>query len=80
MVYPTGESITAHFIVMELASNGEMFDYLEAGGGLPERICRFYFKRLIKTIDFLKLNEFILLNIKPENLLLTENWDLKLHL
>jgi serine/threonine protein kinase len=31
-------------IALELASGGELFDYVATGGAFPERTCRFYFQ------------------------------------
>jgi hypothetical protein len=43
--YENGFSENVIYIVLELAPNGELFDYIAIGShALPERVCRFYFK------------------------------------
>ena len=32
------------FVVLELISGGELFDFVATGGALPESICRYYFR------------------------------------
>lgn len=32
------------YIVLELATGGELFDYVAIGGRYSEEICRFYFR------------------------------------
>ncbi len=32
------------WIALELATGGELFDYVAMGGAFSERVCRFYFR------------------------------------
>lgn len=44
VVRANGTSYPVIYIVLELATGGEFFDYIATGGQFPERIARFYFK------------------------------------
>jgi len=42
------------YVVLELAEGGDLFDYIfTVGKGFPEKIARFYFKKLIDALEFL---------------------------
>lgn len=32
------------YVVLELISGGELFDFIATSGSLPENICRYYFR------------------------------------
>lgn len=64
-------------IVLEYAANGDLFPYLKCGA-FSESISRFYFGQLLSSIEYLHENGYCHLDIKPENLLLDERFNLKL--
>jgi serine/threonine protein kinase len=65
--------------VLELAEGGDLFDYIfTVGKGFPEKIARFYFKRLIDALEFLHAKNVVHRDLKLENLLLDEHFDLKI--
>eukprot|EP00331_Platyophrya_macrostoma_P030684 CAMPEP_0176456364 /NCGR_PEP_ID=MMETSP0127-20121128/31241_1 /TAXON_ID=938130 /ORGANISM="Platyophrya macrostoma, Strain WH" /LENGTH=371 /DNA_ID=CAMNT_0017846303 /DNA_START=65 /DNA_END=1180 /DNA_ORIENTATION=+ len=64
-------------IVLEHAANGDLFPYMECGA-LSESICRFYFEQMLNAIEYLHDNGYCHLDIKPENLLLDERFNMKL--
>jgi len=39
-----GKSKQVYYLVLEIASGGELFDYISETGNFNERIARFYFK------------------------------------
>jgi serine/threonine protein kinase len=47
-------------------------------GALPEDICRYYFKKIIDVVNYIHLNGFAHRNLRPENILLDQDFDLKL--
>ena len=40
------------YIVLELATGGELFDYVATTGRFNEQIARFYFRQLIEGLDY----------------------------
>lgn len=40
------------YIILELATGGELFDYVATTGKFSEPIARFYFKQLIEGLDY----------------------------
>lgn len=42
------------YVVLELAEGGDLFDYIfTVNKGFPEKIARYYFKKLIDALEFL---------------------------
>ena len=63
---------------MQLASGGEVFDFLSTTGRFPEPISRYYFRQLVEALDHCHSKGFAHRDIKPENLLFDENFNLLL--
>jgi serine/threonine protein kinase len=60
-------------VVLELAEGGDLFDYIfTVGKGFPEKIARFYFKKLIDALEFLHAKNVVHRDLKLENLLLND--------
>jgi len=66
------------YAVLELAKNGEIFDYLSANGRFPEPICRYYFKQMLNGLFYMNSLGYCHRDLKPENLFLDENFNLKI--
>jgi len=66
------------YIVMELADNGEFFDYLDISGAVSEKVARYYFQNLINALEYLHIQGISHRDIKLENLLLTRDFNIKL--
>lgn len=64
--------------VLELASGGELFDFLMYTGNFDEVTTRTYFHQLISGIEACHKSGIAHRDIKPENLLLDENYNLKI--
>lgn len=75
---PGGKSQHVNYVVMELASNGELFDIIAPIGGFSERITWFYFWSFLESLAYLHNNGICHRDLKPENLLLTSDWKLKI--
>jgi serine/threonine protein kinase len=73
-----GKSTPVLYEVLQLAAGGELCDYIFTGGEFPERIVRFYFHQLIEALDHLHSKGFAHRDLKPQNLLLDENFNLLL--
>jgi serine/threonine protein kinase len=66
------------YSVLELASGGELLQYLIHGGRFDEAITRFYFLQLIDALEYLHQSGYVHRNIRPEHLLLDEHYNLQL--
>lgn len=65
-------------VVLELATGGELFDYLMYTGKFSEKLTRTYFRQLIEGMEACHNVGVAHRDLKPENLLLDENMVLKL--
>ncbi|PON74568.1 Calcium/calmodulin-dependent/calcium-dependent protein kinase [Parasponia andersonii] len=68
---------TKIFFVMEYVRGGELFSKV-ARGRLREDLARRYFQQLISAVDFCHSRGVSHRDLKPDNLLLDENGDLKI--
>ncbi|KAK6914015.1 Protein kinase domain [Dillenia turbinata] len=65
------------YLVMELATNGELFNKIAKRGRLTESSARRYFQQLVSALIFCHQNGVVHRDIKPQNLLLDEQGNLK---
>ena len=65
-------------MVTEYAPNGDLFDLVEAAGALPEPLAQFYACQLLRALEACHANGVVHRDVKPENLLLDRNYQLKL--
>ncbi|OMO54749.1 hypothetical protein CCACVL1_27627 [Corchorus capsularis] len=68
---------TKIYLVMELASGGELFNKVLRRGRLPEKLARSYFTQLVSALNFCHQNGVAHRDLKPQNLLLDQNGNLK---
>ncbi|PKI56447.1 hypothetical protein CRG98_023185, partial [Punica granatum] len=68
---------TRIFLVMELASGGELYSKIRRRGRLPEGLARRYFQQLVGALRFCHENGVAHRDIKPQNLLLDQSGALK---
>jgi len=68
---------TVHYIVLELAQGGELFDFIALGGRFPESVARLYAKQLCEALNFMHTAGVCHRDLKPENLMLDGNYNLK---
>jgi len=67
------------YTIMEYASNGDFFDFvMNYGTKTDEKIARTYFRQLIEGLEYLHNNGISHMDVKLENLLLGEDYQLKL--
>ena len=64
-----GEKEHVIYIVLELATGGELFDYVATTGRFNEPIARFYFRQLIEGLDYVHQKGVTHRDLKPENVL-----------
>ncbi|XP_016729098.2 LOW QUALITY PROTEIN: CBL-interacting serine/threonine-protein kinase 7 [Gossypium hirsutum] len=68
---------TKIYLVMELASGGELFTKVLRRGRLDEPVARRYFSQLVSALHFCHQNGVAHRDVKPQNLLLDRNGSLK---
>ena len=66
------------FIVLELVTGGELFDYIVKEGRFSEKIARHYAQQLVEGVDYCHSLGICHRDLKPENLLLDESKNLKI--
>lgn len=77
-VRPDGTSKTVTFAAIQLAENGEIFEYLANTGRFSEPVARFYFKQLISALEYCHNQGYAHRDLKPENILLDKGFNLLL--
>lgn len=65
-------------LVLELAPNDTLFDVIYCNKTLEEKLARTYFKKLVETVSALHAQGYVHRDLKSENILLDENFQLKL--
>lgn len=65
------------YLLLEYVQGGELFSYLRKQGNLPEDISKFYVAQLVLAFAHLHQMGIIYRDLKPENLLITNNGYLK---
>lgn len=66
------------FIVMELAANGESFDYVELAGGLDDRYARQIFTQIIDGLSYIHKKNIAHRDLKLENCFLDKDCRIKI--
>ena len=73
-----GRKLPVICIALELATGGELFDYVALTGKFSEQISRFYFKQLIDGLDYVHQRGIAHRDMKPENILFDQHFNLKI--
>ncbi len=70
---------TRKYLVLELATNGEVFDYIfYPKKGFEEKFSRRLFLQLVKGLQACHDNGVVHRDLKPDNLMMDSEWSLKL--
>lgn len=75
---PNGKTIDVMYLALEYAENGEIFDYIAETGSFGEPVARYYFHQLISALEYLHNMGYYHRDVKPENILLDKDFNLKL--
>lgn len=73
-----GQKQESMLIALELATGGELFEFLSFTGAFEEKLARTYFVQLIKGLEHCHRNGIAHRDLKPENILLSGDFILKL--
>ena len=73
-----GKEIDCIYITLELATGGEMFEYVATTGRFDEPIARFYFKQMIDGLNYVHKRGLSHRDIKPENVLFDDKYNVKI--
>ena len=65
-------------MVYERAEGGELMDFLLITGAFNEALARHFFKQLLQGLDYCHINGVAHRDLKPDNLLLDINFNLKI--
>ena len=78
--YEPSQKEKIYFQIVEYAANGELKDYvLDTSTRIPEKISAKIFSKIVQTVKYLHLNNIAHCDIKPENILLDKNYNIKLN-
>ena len=77
LIKEDGTSKDVFYMALELASGGELFDYIAQTGKFSEPVARHYFHQLIDALEYLHDKGISHRDIKPENVLLSDEFKLK---
>ena len=74
----TGKESDVYFLALELASGGELFDFVYQTGRLSEKIARYYFIQLLDSLQYIHSKGISHWDIKLQNILIDSKFNLKL--
>ncbi|KAJ1674831.1 cAMP-dependent protein kinase catalytic subunit [Spiromyces aspiralis] len=66
------------YMLMEYVPGGELFSHLRRAGRFPDDVARFYAGEIVLAIEHLHKNNVIYRDMKPENLLLDAQGNIKI--
>ena len=75
---PSGKERKVYYLVYELAEGGDLQNCIKNNNPLSISIARYYFQQLVSVVEYLHTNGICHRDIKPQNMLLDEKYNLKL--
>lgn len=64
-------------LILEFSEKGDLFEFIAKTGRFEESLCRYYFKQLITTVQFIHSKGLVHRNLKLESILLDKKFSLK---
>jgi len=77
-IKPGGKQSKRTVLVLEMAQGNDLFDYIAQTGAFDDPLCRFYFGQILSALDFAHQKGYCHRDIKAENILLCENYQIKI--
>ncbi|XP_070576328.1 testis-specific serine/threonine-protein kinase 4-like [Ptychodera flava] len=72
------ETTSRMYLIMEMAENGDLLDYIKAHGAIPETQAGIWFHQLVDGIEYCHSQGVVHRDLKCENLLLNKHNNLKI--
>ena len=64
--------------MQEAIKGGELYGYIANTGMFSDKMCRHFFKQILKSLHYLHSEGIAHRDLKPENILLSNKYDIKL--
>uniref|UniRef100_A0A8C5LQ92 non-specific serine/threonine protein kinase n=1 Tax=Leptobrachium leishanense TaxID=445787 RepID=A0A8C5LQ92_9ANUR len=77
-IYEVFENTSKIVIVMEYASQGDLYDYISERQKLSEQEARKFFRQIVSAVQYCHSNGIVHRDLKLENILLDENKNVKI--
>lgn len=75
---PDGRTKDVLYTVLELATGGEMFDFLMETGKFGPKLARYFFRQMIEGLHHIHQGGLTHRDLKPENILFDANFNVKI--
>jgi len=66
------------YLALELATGGELFDFIAQTGSFSEPVARYYFHQMIEALEYLQSKGISHRDLKPDNIMLDDEFNLKI--
>lgn len=66
------------YLTLELASGGELFDFIAQTGSFSEPVARYYFHQMIDAFEYLHSRGISHRDMKPDNIMLDDDFNIKI--
>ena len=61
-------------LILELAQGHDFFDYIAETGAFDDKLCRFYFGKILEALEYIHEKKFCHRDMKCENILFTKDF------
>ena len=66
------------YLTLELATGGEIFDFIAQTGSFSEPVARYYFHQIIEALEYLNSKGISHRDLKPDNIMLDDEFNIKI--